>query len=999
MGLILSIGSRFFTRLITATCFFLFVWLSAPAQIFEAESGTVSNGADIQNCRNCSGNSQVGNLGGGAVLIPVSVGTTGLYNLTLTYSTGDPRTINVTPNGGAYISVSCPASGGWSTPASTKIRIPLIAGNNTIKLDNINGYGPNIDKIALAVSNTPQMQSITFGAGNHIEYDLNNGFYDVYFNNQKIISDAYAFANSNAEFNSTAGYTTRSYTSAPVIDNFGSGTRHVISMTGAGLLEMKQVFYTYTGKNNFFTEVILNGNGANSYKMSPLTSNLVDIQANSDRRALFVPFDNDAWVRYDAKEIRYANFFSSEAGAIYDNTSRKGLVIGSVEHEVWKTGVNLVGEGRASTAYLSVVAGWTQESVTRDKRGHGWVSVGATSCKSPRILVSYGNDWREGFDIYGKANATAEPRYIFNWTEATPFGWNSWGAIQSNINLSNAKSVVDFFSNDVQNFRNEDNTLYIDLDSYWDNMSGGGLTGDFSELTEFANYCKSKGFKPGIYWAPFVDWGKYSRQMEGSSHNYQDAWTKVNGGPEELDGAYALDPTHPGTKERMQLVIGKFKTCGFEMIKIDFLGHAALEADSYYDNTVHTGMEAFKKGMEFLTDQLDGRMLVYAAISPNMATGRYAHMRRIACDSYKDINETSYTLNSTTYGWWQKHIYNYLDADHIVFGSQSDGENRARLASAIVTGTVITGDDYSVNGPWKAKSQTLLQNVDLLNLAQNGQTFSPVEGNTGNQANELFVMTKGGKSYLAVFNYGGSSKTFSIELARAGLSATDAYITKELFSGNTQNERTAAVNVQGTLSITIPAADAAIVELSSTTLPVTLVSLVAEKSLAGSVLRWKTSEETNNREFVIERSKDARVFTQIGSVSGRGDSRVARSYVFTDPLPMQNDINYYRLRQVDFDGKSENSRILALDYKSEVQITLYPNPGGNQLNIKLASLLGGKVTVKVDKLDGTNVITKNFDKPTEILSLSEIGKLSSGTYVVEIHQEKEEVKTIKFVKD
>src|SRR5690606_40031559 len=110
-------------------------------------------------------------------------------------------------------------------------------------------------------------------------------------------------------------------------------------------------------------------------------------------------------------------------------------------------------------------------------------------------------------------------------------------------------------------------------------------------------------------------------------------------------------------------------------------------------------------------------MLVYAAISPNLATGRYVHMRRIACDAYADINATEYTLNSTTYGWWQSRIYDFIDADHIVFGNSSLGENRARLTSAVVNGSIIMGDDYSSQGQWMERSKSLLQNKDILKLA------------------------------------------------------------------------------------------------------------------------------------------------------------------------------------------------------------------------------------------------------------------------------------------
>ncbi|MCF0064605.1 T9SS type A sorting domain-containing protein [Dyadobacter sp. LJ419] len=979
----------------------MLVLVSFPSfsQSFEAESGTLANGADIQNCDACSSQKMVGNLGGGSVTIPVNVATAGNYRLTLSYATGDQRTINVTPNGGDFIAVTCPASGGWSAVASIGVNVPLQAGNNSIKLDNAFGYGPNVDKIVLTPLNTASIQTIAFGTNSRIDYDLSNGTYDVYFDNVKTIGEAFATANSDAMVNSTAGYTSRTYSSAPANDSFGSGTRHVITLTGGGQLEMQQVFYTYTGKNHFYTELILNGSGSNSYKMTPLTSNAVDIHSNGDRRGLFVPFDNDKWVRYEAKEIGYANFTSSEAGAIYDNTSRKGLIIGSVEHEVWKTGVNLAGEGRTETSFISVIAGWTNENVTRDKRGHGWVGVGQQSCKSPRIMVGYYGDWRDGFEQYGKANALAEPRYIFDWTAATPFGWNSWGAIQSNLNLPKAKSVVDYFATQVPAFRNGDNTLFVDLDSYWDNLAPGGMTGDFSQLTEFANYCKSKGLKPGIYWAPFVDWGKSARQMEGSAYNYEDVWTKVNGGPLDLDGAYALDPTHPGTKARIAYLIGKFKACGFEMIKIDFLAHASLEADSFYESGVHTGMEAYKAGMEYLTDQLDGTMLVYAAISPNLATGRYAHMRRIACDAYKHISETAYTLNSTNYGWWQNQIYQYIDADHIVFGTETAGENRARLASSIVTGTIITGDDYATDGAWKAVSQTLLQNADLLNLAKDGKAFRPVEGNTGWDPNALFVKTIGVNHYLAVFNYGTEAKAFSIDLARAGLSGQVDYATEELFSGNDPSAKKAAVLAQGTLSVNVPAQDAMIIQLRDSALPVTLANFQAERAGYSALLTWETASETNNKEFVIERSLDARTFKVIGKVPGHGDTSKAQHYAFNDQVPNADSINYYRLKQVDFDGKYEHSRIVAVKFAHEDSVTLFPNPGSTQLNLKVPQNFTGELQVTVMSTDGKQILAKKFSKYTEKGLTISIGQLDKGIYLISVADSKGNNQRGKFVKN
>lgn len=106
--------------------------------------------------------------------------------------------------------------------------------------------------------------------------------------------------------------------------------------------------------------------------------------------------------------------------------------------------------------------------------------------------------------------------YIFDWTKPVPFGWNSWGEIKTNITLTKAKEVVDFFKTKLPGFRSGD-TVYIDLDSYWDNLTPQGWTGNFSQLSEFVSYCTSNGMQPGVYWGPFIDWGKWNRSIENST--------------------------------------------------------------------------------------------------------------------------------------------------------------------------------------------------------------------------------------------------------------------------------------------------------------------------------------------------------------------------------------------------------------------------------------------------------------------------------------------------
>ncbi|SNR38424.1 T9SS type A sorting domain-containing protein [Flavobacterium sp. ov086] len=772
--------------------------ICSSAQTYEFENGTRTNNANIQNCDACSGKI-VGNLGGdSSVSVNVTVSATGWYNLQLFYCTGDPRTIRLTAGSATAIAIPCEPSGGWSTAASKNISVYLNSGTATLLWDNTSSWAPNLDKFVLTPMGASSTQTVNFGSNNSVVYNLTNKTYNVKFNGATVVTNASAYAFSDQQYVSS-NFATAVYTSESFTDNIGSGTKHIFTLSGNYTLGMQQIFYTYTNKNYLAVQVVLTGNGSNCYKMSPLTSYQVTPNfGNGDTRAVFVPYDNDAWVRYNAYPLNSADFTASEVTNIYNNTNRKGLVIGSLEHTKWKTGITVNGGG-TSSAYVSVIAGWTKKEVTRDTRGHGWVNVGQTSCPSPKVIISANDDWRSGFEEFAQANAALQPKYIFNWTAPKPIGWNSWGAMQTSINLTKVNAVTDFFHDDCPAFKTEDNTLFIDLDSYWDNMTD-------AQLAQFVTYAKSKGFKAGIYWAPFVDWGKYNRQVEGSSYNYNQCWTTVNGSPFELDGAYAMDPTSPGTKARIHYFINRFKAAGFEMVKVDFLTHASIEADSFVNYQLHTGMEAYQEGMKYLIDEINGTMLVEAAISPNIATGPYVHVRRIACDAYSSIGDSDYTLNSTTYGWWQNQIYDYLDADHVVFGSVTAGENRARLLSSVVTGTITSGDDFSVAGTWKAKAQSLLQNNDVMNVARADVNFRPADGNTGYNAANVFSATDNDVTYVAVFNYSDAVVTNNVSLSRLGL-GSGTYTVKELYSGTTST-------TQGTLSVQLPKADAALYAIS-----------------------------------------------------------------------------------------------------------------------------------------------------------------------------------------
>jgi hypothetical protein len=113
-------------------------------------------------------------------------------------------------------------------------------------------------------------------------------------------------------------------------------------------------------------------------------------------------------------------------------------------------------------------------------------------------------------------------------------------------------------------------------------------------------------------------------------------------------------------------------------------------------------------------------------------------------------------------------------------------------------------------------------------------------------------------------------------------------------------------------------------------LPVELTSFTASLTKSGTgLLEWRTESELNNDRFEIERSENGIDFTSLGSVDGAGTSNQVHDYQFEDKEPIFTLV-YYRLKQIDFDGDSEYSSLVSLDYTSieggSGRLTVSPNP-------------------------------------------------------------------------
>ncbi|CAN5414749.1 hypothetical protein BH11BAC1_BH11BAC1_08440 [soil metagenome] len=183
-------------------------------------------------------------------------------------------------------------------------------------------------------------------------------------------------------------------------------------------------------------------------------------------------------------------------------------------------------------------------------------------------------------------------------------------------------------------------------------------------------------------------------------------------------------------------------------------------------------------------------------------------------------------------------------------------------------------------------------------------------------------------------------------------------------------------------------------------LPIELISFTAEMKHAGVISKWTTSVEINNDYFEVERSKSDFSFEPIGRVKGSGNSNALLNYELYDPYPTTGT-NYYRLKQVDYNGHYTYSEVVAIKIeKGTNDISLYPNPAKDELHIDFNSFFDGVIDVMIEDAVGqTNLSLKqNVKRGLNSININ-INQLADGVYYLKLRYPNENAtKQARFMK-
>jgi hypothetical protein len=292
-------------------------------------------------------------------------------------------------------------------------------------------------------------------------------------------------------------------------------------------------------------------------------------------------------------------------------------------------------------------------------------------------------------------------------------------------------------------------------------------------------------------------------------------------------------------------------------------------------------------------------------------------------------------------------------------GDADTGPNELYNFPVIVSSRKVSGTDLLVRGITRPSS---IVEVYLSDGSGEGRTF-------------LFREQEGGANDLAVGDSTYSDPSFGTFTDRLFEFSVPLSSLPPISQGNS----VLAIAIKPVLN------DSSTSEFgpSLAVMPVSLSTFQGNLNNGKVYLTWSSSYEANSSHFVIEKSIDGSSYKSIGQVKS---GSATRQYSFIDNTEL-GKINYYRLQQVDYDGKAAYSRVLIIrnDIGNTV-MNISPNPIVSFVNISMT--LESDETVKIHLYDQVGRQVKQYtvqgNKGLNTFSISDLNSLPAGIYTVEL---------------
>ncbi len=176
---------------------------------------------------------------------------------------------------------------------------------------------------------------------------------------------------------------------------------------------------------------------------------------------------------------------------------------------------------------------------------------------------------------------------------------------------------------------------------------------------------------------------------------------------------------------------------------------------------------------------------------------------------------------------------------------------------------------------------------------------------------------------------------------------------------------------------------------TGTALPVEFTYFNAQDISGNVELEWGTGTETNNEKFEVQRSADGVAWEIIDEIRGAGTTIEPQDYLTYDNNPMAG-VNYYRLKQIDFDGKFDFSKVVKVTYggsdeKLEI-VNVYPNPFTENFTVQLSTGSLQDLLVQLISSNG-QIIKEQYFSSSDQIQFSNLNHLEMGIYILRVAQD------------
>lgn len=169
------------------------------------------------------------------------------------------------------------------------------------------------------------------------------------------------------------------------------------------------------------------------------------------------------------------------------------------------------------------------------------------------------------------------------------------------------------------------------------------------------------------------------------------------------------------------------------------------------------------------------------------------------------------------------------------------------------------------------------------------------------------------------------------------------------------------------------------IRTASVPLPIVLLNFSADVINNSQVeLNWQTASEINNNYFTVERSLNGIDWEIISIIDGAGNSSSLLSYSTIDKSPFKG-VSYYRLKQTDFDGQFEYSRIRTVSFNGIDNFELFPNPANNRIIISRSETDLTRIMIYNTLGQDVTWLTKQINENDDQVVI-DLSKLDSGIY-------------------